>query len=75
MSNKIERYVVFHMHKAYERSQPEEAWVSYSTALDGLGMSALRMAIHTAARYKGEIFTDKGDGVLEPFKSYVKKTD
>lgn len=44
--------------------------MSYNTALDTGGISALSMAIHTASRYKGEIFADHGDGVMKPFRSY-----
>jgi len=61
------RYVVHHVHDWH--GYQEEAWASYSTALD----NALVYAIHTASRYHGEIFTDNGDGVLQPFKSYMRQ--
>lgn len=60
------RYVVHHEHEW--RGMKEWAWASYNCALS----NSLSLAIHTASRYKGEIFCDFGDGILEPFKSYIK---
>lgn len=40
---------------------------SYSSEL---GKEALKYATLTAKSYNGEIFTENGDGVLTPFKSY-----
>lgn len=62
------RYAVRHLHDWH--GFQEEAWVSYSASLD----AALVYAIHTASRYHGEIFTDNGDGILQPFKSYMRES-
>lgn len=67
MKQKAVRYVVHHIHDWH--GYQEEAWASYSTALD----RALDYATHTASRYHGEIFTDNGDGILQPFKSYMRQ--
>lgn len=68
MKQKIVRYVVHHLHDWH--GYQEEAYASYNASLD----RALDYATHTATRYHGEIFTDCGDGVLQPFKSYTVKT-
>jgi hypothetical protein len=68
-SNKPARYVVIH-------GEPhEDGYASYSTKLDGIkGLpSSYSMAIHTAARFGGEVFagyeTSEGPALL-PVKSY-----
>lgn len=66
MKLKIARYVVHHIHDWH--GYQEEAWASYNTSLD----DALNYATQTAMRYHGEIFTDSGDGFLQPFKSYMR---
>lgn len=71
---KPERYIV--IHTQFYNGVREEAWASYNTDLDNVqGIpSAQSQAIHTAARFGGEIFAGYPNGDLYSVKTYRKES-
>ncbi len=69
---KPERYIVIHTH--FAGGIREEAWASYNVKLDNLNNmpTAYSQAVHTAARFNGEIFAGYSNGELLPVKTYRK---